>query len=101
VADGPTTEIKARVGARTIRATLAGVALAELNDLPGVTRAERHGDTVILTCSDSDGALRALLAQHGDARDIEVRGAALEDAFVALTADEDEDQDEPALKVPG
>jgi ABC-2 type transport system ATP-binding protein len=95
VADGPTTEIKARVGARTIRATLPGASLASIAGLPGVTRAEQHGETVILTCSDSDRALRALLFEYDDARDIEVRGAALEDAFVALTAD----GDEPVLEV--
>jgi ABC-2 type transport system ATP-binding protein len=87
VADGPTTEIKARVGARTIRATLPYADLFALERLPGVTRAEIHGDTVILTCADSDAALRALLAEYADARDVEVRGAALEDAFLALTTE--------------
>ena len=38
VADGPTTEIKARVGIRTIRATLPDAAAAELEALAGVTR---------------------------------------------------------------
>ena len=33
-----------------------------------------------------DQALRALLAAHPDARDVEVGGADLEDAFVALTS---------------
>jgi ABC-2 type transport system ATP-binding protein len=44
-----------------------------------------HGDTVVLTCRRSDEALRAFLDQCPDASDIEVKGAALEDAFVALT----------------
>jgi ABC-2 type transport system ATP-binding protein len=88
VADGPTTEIKARVGARTIRATLVGANISSLQRLPGVTRAERHGSAVILTCTDSDAALRALLDEYGDARDIEVTGADLEDAFVALTTED-------------
>ena len=61
VADGPATEIKARIGARTIRVTLPGVDPSLLSILPGVTAAERHGDGVILACSDSDAALRALL----------------------------------------
>ena len=43
VADGPTTEIKAMVGARTIRATLPEAELAELGELPGVSAADRHG----------------------------------------------------------
>ena len=87
VADGPTTEIKGRVGGRTIRATLPGAGIASLAELPGVTHAEAHGETVILTCSDSDAAIRAFLAANPDARDIEIAGAGLEEAFVELTAD--------------
>jgi ABC-2 type transport system ATP-binding protein len=85
VADGPTTEIKARIGHRTIRATLPGIDRQELSQLEGVAAAERHGDTVILRCTDSDGAIRALLERFPAARDIEIAGAALEDAFLELT----------------
>jgi ABC-2 type transport system ATP-binding protein len=87
VADGPTTEIKARIGHRTIRSTLTGVGTEELSQLDGVATAERHGDAVILRCSDSDRAIRALLDHHPAARDIEITGAALEDAFLELTRD--------------
>jgi ABC-2 type transport system ATP-binding protein len=90
VADGPATEIKARVGGRTIRATLPGTGVAQLAALPGVTNAERHGDVVILTCADSDAALRALLGLFPAARDIEVHGSGLEEAFLALTADQND-----------
>jgi ABC-2 type transport system ATP-binding protein len=86
VADGPTTEIKARVGTRTIRATLPDVPAAELSALPGVVTVDRHGESVILVCTDSDAAIRALLGRHAAARDIEVTGAGLEDAFIQLTA---------------
>jgi ABC-2 type transport system ATP-binding protein len=85
VADGPATEIKARAGSRTVRATLPGVGLAPLKALPGVVRAERHGDTIILSCSDADTALSALLRAFPAARDIEVAGGSLEEAFVELT----------------
>jgi ABC-2 type transport system ATP-binding protein len=87
VADGPTTEIKARVGGRTIRATLPAADLDSLAELPGVTAVEAHGETVIVACSDSDAAIRALLGEYPDARDIEIRGAALEEAFLELTAE--------------
>jgi ABC-2 type transport system ATP-binding protein len=85
VADGPTTEIKARIGHRTIRTTLPGVDREELSRLDGVATAERHGDSVILRCTDSDRAIRALLDRYPVARDIEIAGAALEDAFLELT----------------
>jgi ABC-2 type transport system ATP-binding protein len=89
VADGPTTEIKAKVGSRTIRATLVGAELAELRALPGVLSAERHGDAINLSCSDTDAALSALLRSFPGTRDVEVRGASLEEAFFELAIDED------------
>jgi ABC-2 type transport system ATP-binding protein len=85
VADGPTTEIKAMVGVRTIHATLPGVPLAALAELPGVSAADRRGEAVILSCNDSDLAIRALLDRYPQARDIEISGAGLEQAFVQLT----------------
>ncbi len=85
VADGPATEIKARVGSRTIRATLPEVTVAALSALPGVRSAERHGDAVIVTCTDADAALPALLTAFPVARDIEVQGGSLEEAFLELT----------------
>jgi ABC-2 type transport system ATP-binding protein len=95
VADGPTTEIKAMVGSRRIRATLPGVEPEILERLPGVTRAERRGEAVVLVCSDSDAAIRALLAAEPQARDIEIAGAGLEEAFLQLTGETD-DKDEDA-----
>jgi ABC-2 type transport system ATP-binding protein len=88
VADGPPTEIKARVGSRTIRATLPHADVQELRVLPGVATAERRGDSVELRCSDSDAAIRALLAREPEASDIEISGAGLEEAFLQLTGDE-------------
>jgi ABC-2 type transport system ATP-binding protein len=87
VADGPTTEIKARVGLRTIRATLEHVSTDELARLPGVSTAERRGDAVILRCEDSDRAIRELLGGYPATRDIEITGAGLEEAFLQLTSD--------------
>jgi ABC-2 type transport system ATP-binding protein len=87
VADGPPTEIKARVGSRQIRATLPGARLDGLSALPGVTHAEGRGESIVLSCSDSDAAIRALLDGFPAAKDIEIHGADLEDAFVLLTGD--------------
>jgi ABC-2 type transport system ATP-binding protein len=87
VADGPPTEIRARVGTRTIRATLPAAELDLLAALPGVGGAERRGDAVVLSCSDSDVAIRALLEAYPQARDIEIAAAGLEQAFLQLTGD--------------
>jgi ABC-2 type transport system ATP-binding protein len=91
VADGPTTEIKGLVGGRTIRGTLPGASDATLRTLPGVTAVERHGEAISIVSSDSDATLRALLPAFPDLRDIEVRGAGLEEAFLELTASPEED----------
>jgi ABC-2 type transport system ATP-binding protein len=93
VADGPTTEIKARVGSRTIRATLPGVPDASLQGLVGVASVERRGEAITLRCTDSDAAIRALLAAHPAVSDVEISGAGLEEAFLELTGGEDEDDD--------
>ena len=92
VADGPATEIKAKVSGRTIRATIPDAGPGQLAALPGVTSAERHGEAAILTCADSDLALRAMLGRYPEARDIEVVGAGIEEAFVALTADDSDEE---------
>ena len=72
-------------GGREIRATLPAADLDDLHRLPGVTTVQRRGEGVALRCADSDLALRALLARYPAARDIEVSGAGLEEAFLALT----------------
>jgi ABC-2 type transport system ATP-binding protein len=90
VADGPTNEIKAMAGTRTIRATLPGAELADLTALAalsGVSGVDRRGEAVMLTCADSDQAIRALLAAYPHARDIEIIAAGLEEAFLTLTGD--------------
>jgi ABC-2 type transport system ATP-binding protein len=87
VADGPTTEIKAMVGTRTIRATLPDVEVGALEALAGVTSGERRGEAVSLRCADSDAAIRALLAAYPQVRDIEIAAAGLEQAFMMLTGD--------------
>ena len=93
VADGAPTEIKAMVGTRTIRATLPGADLDALAALAGVTHVEDRGAAVILNCTDSDAAIRELLARFPDARDIEISGAGLEEAFLQLTGDDNEEQE--------
>jgi ABC-2 type transport system ATP-binding protein len=88
VADGPATEIKATVGLRTIRATLPGVAADRLTALTGVQSAELRGEAVVLHCTDSDAAIRALLREYPAVSDIEIAGAGLEEAFLLLTGDQ-------------
>lgn len=85
VAEGPPTEIKSMAGSRRIRATLPEADIHGLERLDGIVHAERHGEAVLLACSDSDAAIRTVLARHPQASDIEIVGAGLEEAFVELT----------------
>src|SRR5262249_16434533 len=85
VADGSTNEIKAMVGQRMIRVTLADAPPSALL-LPGVESVERRGASVILSCSDTDVALRSLLDAFPEARGIGLISAGLEQAFLELTS---------------
>jgi ABC-2 type transport system ATP-binding protein len=85
VADGSVARVRAAVSGRTLRAVVPGA--TDLT-LPGVRSAERRGDQITLTCTDSDAAVRALLARYPTAHDIEITALGLEDAFLALTGED-------------
>ena len=87
VADGTAAEVKALASGRTVRATLPGADEAALRALPGVESAEVRGDTVLVRAADTDAVARHLLTTTG-ARDVEITADNLEQAFLALTADE-------------
>jgi ABC-2 type transport system ATP-binding protein len=91
VADGPTTEIKALVGLRTIRATLPGASADELSAVDGVSSVELRGEAIVLACEDSDRAIRQLLSRYPAMKDIEIAGAGLEEAFMQLTGGSDDE----------
>jgi ABC-2 type transport system ATP-binding protein len=90
VADGTAAQIKNLASGRVLSATLPGVSEVELAAVPGVERAERRGDRVLLRGSDSDAIARYLLTRT-DARDLEITSTGLEDAFLALTGDSTEE----------
>ncbi|GAA2690139.1 ABC transporter ATP-binding protein [Actinosynnema pretiosum subsp. pretiosum] len=89
IADGTVARIRTAVSGRVISAALPGADLAPLRALPGVRAVQARGDRVLLECADSDTALRALLAAHPNAHDVEVTALGLEAAFLALTGQED------------
>ncbi len=91
VADGPATEIKARAGPRTIRATLPDADLAGCGALPG--RGERRASRRRrASCRARTPTPRSRPAQLVPGRRGTSRcaGASLEEAFLELTADEDD-----------
>ncbi|MDT7798564.1 MAG: type transport system ATP-binding protein [Actinomycetota bacterium] len=90
VADGPVAEVRAAVSGRVLKAAVPGATEADLAALPGVTTVQLRAGRAELACADSDAAIRALLAAHPRAADIEITALGLEEAFLALTADETE-----------
>ena len=88
VAEGTPAEIKARAAGRKILCRTA-LSLAEVAALPGVRNARRNGELVELFASEAERAVRELLARDPSLSALEVRGADLEEAFLALTGAEE------------
>ena len=86
VADGTATEIKARAMARRIRCRTR-LNLTAVLALPGVDRVRETAEGLEIFSAAPECVVRQLLARDPDLRDLEITGAALEDAFLALTAD--------------
>ena len=53
--------------------------------LPGVSSSRREGAAVEFLTGDAETLVRALLARDSSLAGLEVTGAGLEDAFIALT----------------
>jgi ABC-2 type transport system ATP-binding protein len=87
VADGTAAEVRSLSSGRSVRATLEGADENELARLPGVRSVEVRGDRVIIQTMDSDSVARHLLSAT-NARDLEIVTHNLEDAFLALTGDD-------------
>jgi ABC-2 type transport system ATP-binding protein len=91
VADGTPAEVKAVVSGRTVSFRLDDAPRdldAALTALPGVTAVETRGERTSIRTEDSDATLRAVLTAWPAVRDIEVIARTMDDAFLALTADD-------------
>ncbi|MDI2036892.1 ABC transporter ATP-binding protein [Paenarthrobacter nitroguajacolicus] len=87
VADGTAAQIKNLASGRTVRASLPVEDRVLLAGLPAAAQVEFDGGRVTVRTADSDSVVRFLLTNTG-AHDLEVVANNLEEAFVALTADE-------------
>ncbi len=75
-----------RVGVRRVR--LESSRLDDVLSLEGVDRSERDGVAAIVYVRDSDAFISALVHSGLPFRDLTVRGATLEEAFLSLTGSE-------------
>jgi len=85
VANGPGATLKAAVATRQVRFVTDHPDEHVLDELEGVTDVCVRGIGVTLDSLDADATIRALVHRGVAFSDIEVTGAGLEDAFVALT----------------
>jgi ABC-2 type transport system ATP-binding protein len=89
LADGTPSEIKARAGAKRISFRVDPVDETFLLQLPALVNLEIRHDLVQIQSSDSDRTLYAVIDAGYRPREIEVSGLGLEQAFLAITAEDD------------
>jgi len=86
LAEGTPAAIKSRAAGRRVRA-ITRLAAAELELLPGVVHVRRAGTFTELLTTEAETTMRELLQRDPALTDLEVTGASLEEAFLALTED--------------
>ena len=89
LADGTPAEIKERAGAKRMSFRLERVDEPFLLGLPGLESLEIRHDVVQIQTSDSDATLYAVLDAGYRPTEIEVSSLGLEQAFIAITAEDD------------
>ena len=94
LADGTPAEIKARAGAKRISFRLDNVDEPVLLGLPGLVSLDVRGDVVQIQSTDSDATLYALLDAGYRPREVEIGSLGLEQAFLAITAEDDRANDD-------
>ena len=87
-ADGTVDEIRRTVAIRTVRFRGPDADPRALRALPAVEQVRQDGHVISLDSTDADATVRGLVGSGTAFTDLEVTGAGLEDAFLALTSEE-------------
>jgi ABC-2 type transport system ATP-binding protein len=95
IAEGTPAEIKAQTSGKRIRCITA-LSLASLLQIPGVTDAKQDREAVEIQAREAEPVVRVLLARDPSLSALEVTSAGLEEAFLALTQDNDNGNGENA-----
>ena len=85
IADGTPARIKQQAAGHQVRCRTR-LGRAALQSMPGVRRVIDEPQGVVLLTGDLDRTIRALLREDETACSFDIRGAGLEEAFLALTA---------------
>jgi ABC-2 type transport system ATP-binding protein len=91
IAEGTPAEIKAQTSGKRIRCITA-LSLASLLQIPGVTGAKQDREAVEIRAREAEPVVRALLARDASLSGLEITSAGLEEAFLALTQDNGENE---------
>jgi ABC-2 type transport system ATP-binding protein len=84
IAEGTPAEIKAKTCGRRIRCS-SSLDIETLRAFPGVAEVRKDRDAYEIRVAEAEPVLRELLRRDSTVRGIEVVGAGLEEAFLALT----------------
>ena len=90
LADGTPEDIKKSAGAKRMSFRLDGADEAFLLGLPGIVSVETRHGLVHIQTTDSDGTLYAVLDAGYRPSEIEIGSLGLEQAFLAITAEDDQ-----------
>ncbi|MET0433806.1 MAG: ABC transporter ATP-binding protein [Cellulomonas sp.] len=86
LADDDLPTILAMAAARRVLVEVPEAEEPRLRAVAGVLDVRREGRRTVLLAGDADAVVRALVREDVPFRDLEVRGASLEEAFLALTS---------------
>jgi ABC-2 type transport system ATP-binding protein len=86
VAQGTPAEIKSKVGGKHVRFMAGGLTREWLAALPGMQSVTQAGGQWMLYTLEAEAALRAIFARGVEVSSLEVEGAGLEEAVLALTS---------------
>jgi ABC-2 type transport system ATP-binding protein len=84
IAEGTPSEIKAKTCGRRIRC-VSSLNIETVRSFPGVAEVRRDRDSYEIRVGEAEPVLRELLLRDSSVHGIEVAGAGLEEAFLALT----------------
>jgi len=86
IAEGTPSEIKAKTAGKRIRC-VTNLSLNTLRQIPGVTEVKEDREAVEIHAIEAESIVRELLARDTRLSGLEVTSAGLEEAFLALTQD--------------
>ena len=86
IAEGTPSEIKAKTSGKRIRC-ITSLSLPTLRQIAGVTGAKEDREAIEIHAVEAESVVRELLSRDASLSGLEITGAGLEEAFLALTQD--------------